>query len=786
MASAFNEAGGIPSNPSSILEQLPPRGDLERTWQYLKIGLNRILVEDLSRSGGVSNRVYMNLYTTVHDFCVQQNVTQLPQRSVVSHDGPRGAQLIGSDLYKNIKQYLEGRMGELTNQSISCSQDDFIKFYTSSWDRYKLGSKYVNHICDYLNRHWIKREKEEGNRDVHDIYTLCLIMWRENYFQPTEEKLIYATLDWIDRQRQGEDVSIGLLKLAIGSLVTIGVDEANPKRVNLSVYNSSFQDPFLARTRQFYERESNEFLATNPVTAYLKHAQLRLSDEQERVGLYLHQNSEKELMVACEKALISDHFDVLHGELPKFLAADNEEDCSRLYHLLVRVEGGLLPVETIFQEWVRNQGVDAIDKLIAETEGGLAALDSKAYVDTLLSIHKKYASFVSHAFDNNAKLVQSFDNGCKDFINTNAVARPAGSKPGSDSRTPELLARYADSLLKKSAKAADENEIEACLAGIMIIFQYVNEKDAFEKYYSRLLSKRLVYNTSASRDAENSMINKLREACGHEYTTKLGRMFQDIQTSEEMQSEFKQSLIASNDTTTGAADFTAVVLAQGFWPLPNPKTTLNLPPELEKIKKRFELFYTSKHQGRNLNWLWAFGKGEVKANFTKSSKVGYTFMVSIHQMVILLAFNNATSYTLQQLSEVIGVPPEAIAGPISILVKGRALLENKETSTYTLNMDFKNKKLRVNFNLPIKSEQKKERDETEQNIEEDRRWFLQATIVRIMKMRKELTHNRLIQETIEQARKRFQPKIPEIKKCIDNLIEKEYLRREGPNLQYVA
>jgi cullin 1 len=56
-----------------------------------------------------------------------------------------------------------------------------------------------------------------------------------------------------------------------------------------------------------------------------------------------------------------------------------------------------------------------------------------------------------------------------------------------------------------------------------------------------------------------------------------------------------------------------------------------------------------------------------------------------------------------------------------------------------------------------------------------------------MKSRKVLKHVTLVQETINQIKSRFTPKVSDIKRSIDQLIEKEYLeRKEEDQLAYVA
>lgn len=188
--------------------------------------------------------------------------------------------------------------------------------------------------------------------------------------------------------------------------------------------------------------------------------------------------------------------------------------------------------------------------------------DPKVYVQTILEVHRKYNSLVLTAFNNDTGFVAALDKACGRFINNNNVTK----HPNSSSKSPELLAKYCDLLLKKSSKNPEEAELEdtlnqvsrinfqitviiylfqnnciqlspLCLVEIlcnilssspqvMIVFKYIEDKDVFQKFYSKMLAKRLVQHMSASDDAEASMISKLKQACGFEYTSKLQRMFQ--------------------------------------------------------------------------------------------------------------------------------------------------------------------------------------------------------------------------------------------------------------------
>ena len=121
----------------------------------------------------------------------------------------------------------------------------------------------------------------------------------------------------------------------------------------------------------------------------------------------------------------------------------------------------------------------------------------------------------------------------------------------------------------------------------MVLFKYIDDKDVFQQFYTTKLSKRLIHGVSASDEAEASMISKLKEACGFEYTNKLQRMFTgtyrkspldsaptnfrrlDMSLSKDLTDNFKERMQQNHDDMD--ITFSIMVLGTNFWPL-NPPT----------------------------------------------------------------------------------------------------------------------------------------------------------------------------------------------------------------------
>lgn len=446
-----------------------------------------------------------------------------------------------------------------------------------------------------------------------------LVTWRDVFFNEFHNTVTNAVLRLIERERNGDPINSSLISGVTECYVALGLsnedrDIPDPTAFGpvLKVYKEYLEDEFIIDTERYYKRESSEFIRQNPITEYMKRVEQRLMEEEKRVQMYLHESTKDRLLRKCEEVLIKDHLELFHTEFTNLLNADKNDDLARMYDLAIKIPDGLNELKRLLEIYITNKGLEAIEK-IAEA----SLNDPTIYVRTILDVHKKYDFLVLSAFHNEKGFIAALDKACGKFINNNAVTRISNSS----SKSPELLARYCDVLLKKSSKNVEDAELEEALTQVMTVFTYIEDKDVFQKFYSKWLAKRLVQQLSASDDAEATMISKLKSACGFEYTSKLQRMFQDQGISKDLNEQFEKYCETSNQKLD--IDFYIMVLSSGSWPFTS-SPALTLPLELEKCCSRFIEFYSGQHNGRKINWLYNFSKGEL---VTSCFKNRYTLQV---------------------------------------------------------------------------------------------------------------------------------------------------------------
>lgn len=125
-----------------------------------------------------------------------------------------------------------------------------------------------------------------------------------------------------------------------------------------------------------------------------------------------------------------------------------------MYSLLWRVPSGLDPLRERFEQHIKKAGLASVEKTVGAGEE--AAVDPKAYVDSLLAVHNKNSELVNKAFKGDQGFIASLDKACREFVNRNKAC-PSANK------SPELLAKFADAVLRKSNKASEDADMDQSL-----------------------------------------------------------------------------------------------------------------------------------------------------------------------------------------------------------------------------------------------------------------------------------------------------------------------------------
>lgn len=778
----------------SAPQALPIAGDLNATWNFIKPGLEFIL--GAQGDQGVTSKMYMNCYTAVYNYCTNKSRSWAMAQSTSRMGLEKTTYtLTGGEIYCKLEEYLREYVQSLKPEH----NKPFLEFYVSKWKRFNIGARYLNNVFDYMNRYWVQKERSDGHRDIFDINSLALLQWKDHLFTVHIDRIRNEVFELIERQRNKEIVDTNIISVAVKSMVYLGLDVNDLKKPTLVVYATCFENFFIEKTAEYYRKESLHFLSQHGVKDYMIKCENRFPEEINRSNNYLEERSRKLLRSTLRKVLIEDHAPEMYDQFLRLLEENETEHILRMYRLFGEVHQSLEVMAERLEAHIKTEAAKELEELKKATESaaepGLderalrrkipTAVSPKAYIFTLIQLHRKFFGVVYNCFKQDSRFIKALDGACRHFVNVNAVATPT---PKSVSKTPELLARYADTFLKATTKEADmENEVAE---NMKLILRYVENKDEFENHYRRLLAKRLINGNTRSDELEEGILQKLQDKNSLEYTSKITKMFEDMKSCEDLKQRVKEAVPKS-----AVGDFTPLILAQSMWPfVHNEDYNLRVSPELQSSLDAIEAEYKRLHPERNLQWLWNYGKNEVKANLSRKGKPPFIFTVSNVQLMILLAFNKNATYTVGQLHEIVDVHRAVFEAHLLPFVKFKLLEQSpagdnlsSPDTRLTIVGEYKSKKLKVNFVSLIKNEQKQEEDDTAKEIDESRKNYLTASIVRIMKARKTMKHNDLLNEVLLQAQSRFKAKLIDIKRAIEYVLEKEYLARvDGDSYEYLA
>jgi cullin 3 len=431
-----------------------------------------------------------------------------------------------------------------------------------------------------------------------------------------------------------------------------------------------------------------------------------------------------------------------------------------------------------------EDGEDGDEMVAAKGKGKAAAGGARQivtvaikWVQDILDLKDRFDTILLKSFRDDKQVQTSLNEAFESVINLNP-------------RSPEYISLFIDENLKKGLKGKTDDEVDIILDKTITVFRFVTEKDVFERYYKSHLAKRLLQGRSVSDDAERGMLAKLKVECGFQFTQKLEGMFHDMKISTETNAAYREHLVRNERKEI---DLAVQVLTSTFWPMSNAQVTCQLPPEMANACQAFERFYLTRHTGRRLSWQHTLGNADVRVTF-KARK--HDLNVATFALVVLLLFEemeDGDQLSYQDIKATTSISDAELKRHLQSLACAKFKILKKhppgrdvlESDSFSFNHDFTAPLQRIKIGtIASKAENTDERRETREKVDEERKHQTDACIVRVMKDRKHMGHNDLINEVTRQLASRFQPMPTQIKKRIEALIEREYLERGKDKKSY--
>ncbi|KAF8038202.1 hypothetical protein BT93_B0915 [Corymbia citriodora subsp. variegata] len=736
--------------------------DLEQGWDFMQKGIMKLknILEGLPETQ-FNSEDHILLYTTIYNMC-----TQKPP-----HD-------YSQQLYDKYRESFEEYITSTVLPSLRQKHDELmLRELVKRWENHNVMVRWLSRWFHHLNDHFIRR------RSLPPLNIVSLTCFRELVYEQLKVNVSDAVISLIDKEREGEQIDRALLKNISEIFVKIGTGQTN-------YYENDFEAALLKDSAAYYSRKASGWILEVSCLDYMLKAEECLKQEKDRISNYLHSSSESKLLEKVQRELWSVYASQLLGKeysveeehsVYRALLTDHKvENLSRMVRVFSKVRIFLDPLTYIFKERVTEEGT----ALVKQAED--AADSKKVFVRKLIELHDKYGAYVNELFpDVNERFPNHnlFQKALKEAFEVFCNKGVGGSSSA------ELLATFCDNILRKGGSEKLSNEaIEETLEKVVKLLAYISDKDLFAEFLRKKLARRLLFDKSANDDHERSILTKLKQEHGHQFTSKMEGMVTDLTLAKENQTSFEEYL-SNNPNANPGLDLTVTVLTTGFWPSYK-SFDLNLPAEMVKCVEVFREFYQTKAKHRKLTWIYSLGTCDIIGKFEPKTM---ELIVTTYQASALLLFNSYDRLSYSEIMTQLNLTDDDVVRLLHSLSCAKYKILNKEPNTksiaptdhFEFNSKFTDKMRRIKIPLPPVDEKKK----VIKDVDKDRRYAIDASIVRIMKSRKVLGHQQLVMECVEQLGPMFKPDFKAIKKRIEDLIFREYLERDkdNPNLfRYLA
>ena len=659
--------------------------------------------------------IYMkeNIHLTMED--INKYYTQI-YTFLVSDEEDKNGKFLYEIYCSSLEKFYKKEIIPRVNNSV-----DFIDFISNFYNSNEICIKYLSLlIFRYLERYYIK------NNGLKTIQEKSKDIFEKVIYKNYEGQIIDITVKNLNNYRRNEDNSYDLKTLF--SLIS----QFNKLEESNIIYQN-----IQSSTKFFFSNCNINLISEQNFDKYYDELRKSYLIEEKLFQNVFDEALYKSHINFIDKIVISDKIENFDQKNYIIQCLQNRKyaQLKILYQLLKKIK----KESSLIVPYIIDSSIIELNSTENRSE------NIEIYINNFMDINKEYEIIFDKSFENNNNFINEYKKHISSVTSKDIFIK---NKKYSFIK---LLVSHLNYYLNKKPENL-ENEF---LDKYFSIALNLSEKDYYIELYSKFLAKRLLF-TKYDIEKEKEILSVFKRNFGFSSTIKIENMIKDIILNKEaLCNKYK-------------------VLTLTHWPTYK-NTKCSLSKEILDILDNYTKDYTDKFNQRKIEWNNDVSTVVFVLELDKKYNITCTFI----DFSIIKLFSKKMDNTFQDIIENLSIDKNKLFTYLNNLVKNKLLLSNEdkisESTIFTFNKQFKNKKIK--FSLPIPSvEKSQEEDKNKVQVCENRNEIIKAAIVRIMKSKKTLDHNSIIIELSNNI-SLFQPQVKNIKVCIENLLDREYLER---------
>ena len=754
---------------------------------YIKEKWNEILTWlKLMLEKGTSEKCYQEIYMQIDDLLIND----IPQEIIKSIEE------ILTNYSKDIRTKLNLLLGK--------KGEEFFKEFNQLWSE-------INKVFNLLRKIMNKYEKlAYGNIQKNNVYEIFLYhlkteliqdMDKDNFIKHSIKEILEQitllrnniinklqgtsdknTINDINEIKMDIDDDINTNTNNINNNIEIN-DNSNNKYSELTkdfmekisllirfycetgIYQEYFSKDLINNTEEYYNKKTDEYINNNPIDKYILYVEAILDFENYLIITHLNEISLKPILNKLNIILLSNNKKIIFDKYYdiKQSSTNNTTKLSLNENFLLMKKIYILFKNIKLEEDIRKK----FTEYIITTCKAIYNKYSKNYIlfyESIVLLKKNIDKYLVESFLSEEKF--------KSLIKE-SLTKGINQKPNFIC---DIFSNYIDNILRFDAGKKPLNEIKKIINEYMILFKYIGNKDLFENYFIKKLCIRCLFDLNKSEEAQNYLIEQLKKECGPYFVSKSQEMISDVKASQEMSQLFNSSHQNDKDIKEINIPMNFFVLSNYTWPI-DKLISGEIPSfDVDKMDKKFFDFYHKKNSGKSLFWHLPYCFGEIEMELKDSSNTIKITGNGVHIAILKCFTKDQISLSLKDIIKKTKIEKDVILKHIKKLVNKNIL--KYENNIYVVNF-FVNKEEKCDEIVLIDYDEQEEEKTNEENEEkgiEERKWVIDAYIMKILKQKKLMKKKELI--ALVNEKMPFEEKEDIINKRIELLINNRYITKD--------